>query len=235
MRLTSSQGSRSAPRQTYQDAAAPGNFYHWSELLPGTEISLLGRKAKVVGFGNLRTEKFYAKNMGPSVVEELRSKFRVETTRQIPKYEHAIPEHTGIGSYEDTLRSVKAIMPKAPPGLAGNDIALRFKLQFKAVLLTSIAADKTREFIVSFFCEDGTLTIYEASPRNSGRPSYTFAARSKYIKAYDHTSNGNEPIYYDLKDVFVGATLVINGHHFELTEAAPGTATFMAAHAGHFN
>ena len=70
------------------------------------------------------------------------------------------------------------------------------------------------------------MMLYESSPRNSGRASYTFAGRGKYVKSYDMT-NGNEPQYYGKKDVSVGAILVLNGHHFELIEAAPGTITFM--------
>jgi len=237
MRLTSAGGSggRTAPKQQqYLDCEAPGNFYHWSELLPGTSMTVLGRKAKVVGFGNKRTERFYEKMMGAELVRKIKSKFRFDTTRELPQYEHQVPDWLGYGSYEDSMRSVKAIAPQAPPSASGNSNALRFKLQFKAKLLSAIPSDQMRIFIVSFFCEDGTIMVYESSPRNSGRASYTFAARSKYIKSFDVNSNGNEPEYYGPKEVYVGSSLVINGHHFEVTEAAPGTVTFMEAHAEYF-
>lgn len=86
------------------------------------------------------------------------------------------------------------------------------------------------------------MTVYETSPRNSGRASYTFAARDRFIKSNDFMrfvrvvfifefisspslhahSTGAEPEYYGTRDMRVGNTLVINGHHFELTEAAKG-------------
>jgi hypothetical protein len=186
MRLSSRGGSRhQAPRQQYIDCNAPGAFYHWSELLPGTSMTVLGRKANVVGFGNARTERFYAKTMGQELVNELKDKYREPIVGEMPVYEHAIPEHQGIGSYEDSMRSVRAIAPEAPPAGTSDANALRFKLQFKAKLLSNVPSDKTRAFIITYFCEDGTLMVFEASPRNSGRASYTFAWRSKYVRTYD--------------------------------------------------
>lgn len=235
MRLATSPGGRhQAPKLQFVDCNAPGVFYHWSELIPGAVVSVLGRKATVVGFGNARTERFYAQQMGAGLVAELKDKFRIDTTREVPLYAHAIPEHVGIGSYEDSLRSVKAIAPEAPPSRSGDYFALRFKLQFKAKLLSATKSDQARVFIVSFFCEDSTLMIFESSPRNSGRASYTFAKKQKYVKAFDITK-GNEPIYYGPLDIGVGAILVVNGHHFEMTEAAPGSSTFMTAHPEHFS
>jgi hypothetical protein len=236
MRLSSGSSQRhQAPKQQYIDCNAPGTFYHWSELLPGTSVVILGRQANVVGFGNTRTEKFYTKMMGNDVVDELKDKYRLKYMGgEIPNYKHEIPEHSGIGSYEDSMRSVKAIAPEAPPSGSSNSKALRFKLQFKARLLSNIASDQTRTFIVSYFCEDGTMMVFEASPRNSGRSSYTFAGRSKYVRIFD-ANNGNEPIYYGAKDIYVGAILVINGHHLELEEAAAGTNKFLEEFSGQFD
>ena len=154
MRLSSAAGERhQAPRLQYMDCNAPGTFYHWSEMIPGTSMTVLGRKTKVVGFGNGLTEKFYAKMMGAELVAEVKSKFRIDTTRKIPAYQHPIPQHLGIGSYEDSLRSVKAIAPEAPPSRSGDNGALRFKLQFKAKLISTAPSDQARVFILSFFCE----------------------------------------------------------------------------------
>ena len=74
------------------------------------------------------------------------------TTRRLPVYAHPVPEHLGVGSYEDSMRSVKAIAPVAPPSRAGaGGPAMRFKMQFKALLLSSVPSDQGRVFIVSFF------------------------------------------------------------------------------------
>lgn len=147
------------------------------------------------------------------------------TTRRLPVYAHPVPEHLGVGSYEDSMRSVKAIAPVAPPSRAGaGGPAMRFKMQFKALLLSSVPSDQGRVFIVSFFVEDDTLMVFESAPLNTGRPSATFAARAKYPKGFESLPGGeNRPTYYERADVRVGAVLVVNGHHFKLTEAAPGT------------
>ena len=71
----------------------------------------------------------------------------------------------------------RKIAPHAPPSRAGGAARLRFKMQFRAAMLSPVPSDAGRLFIVSFFVEDSTLMVFESSPRNSGRPSATFAAR----------------------------------------------------------
>lgn len=155
MRLTTANGGNRhhPPKQQYVDCNSSGSFYHWSELLPGTFISILGRKAQVVGFGNKRTEQYFVKMMGSAVVDEIKSKYRFDVSREIPIFEHAIPPHSGIGSHEDSMRSVRSIAPQAPPGRSQSASSLRFKLSFKAKLISAIPADTSREFIITFFCE----------------------------------------------------------------------------------
>jgi hypothetical protein len=55
-----------------------------------------------------------------------------------------------------------------------------------------------------------------------------------YLHGSSLNSTGNEPVYYGAKDIYVGAMLVVNGHHFELLEAAPGTVKFMKDHQGEY-
>jgi hypothetical protein len=175
MRLTSAGGvGRHAPKQQYLDCEAPGNFYHWSELVPGTSMTVLGRKAMVVGFGNKRTERFYEKMMGGELVGKVKNKFRFDTTRELPQYEHQVPDWLGYGSYEDSMRSVKAIAPQAPPSASGNMNALRFKLQFKAKLLSAIPSDQMRVFIVSFFCEVNKRALFFKQASRIGRVYNSF-------------------------------------------------------------
>jgi hypothetical protein len=156
LRLTSGNGSvgrHQAPKQQYVDCNAPGSFYHWSELLPGTWMNILGRKAQVVGFGNVVSERYYEKMMGSAVVHDVKSKYRFNTSKEIPTYDHVIPEHSGYGSFEDSMRSVRSIAPEAPPSRSGARNSLRFKLQFRGRLISATPSDASRDFIVTFFCE----------------------------------------------------------------------------------
>ena len=70
MRLTGSRGGTASGGRCnpqFVDANTPGTFYHWSELLPGTDFNLLGRKAHVVGFANVPSERF-VRNQLPSAM-----------------------------------------------------------------------------------------------------------------------------------------------------------------------
>ena len=57
----------------FVDGETPGLFYHWSELLPGTEFDLLGRRAYVVGFANGASERFVKGELPGAVIEGARS------------------------------------------------------------------------------------------------------------------------------------------------------------------
>ena len=241
MRLTGSRGgTASGGRRNPQfvDANTPGTFYHWSELLPGTDFNLLGRKAHVVGFANVPSERFVRNQLPSAMVSAAARRSRPSVravTRRLPVYEHPVPEHLGYGTYEDSMRSVRAIAPHAPPSRSGGANHLRFKMQFRAELLSTLPSDQGRIFIISFFVDDNTATVFESSPRNAGRPSATFAARAKYVKRYDRLKGGeHRPVYYCMQDFYAGAILIINGHHFKLTEVAPGMKLY-AGQASHAN
>jgi hypothetical protein len=52
-------------------------------------------------------------------------------------------------------------------------------LRFDAQLVSTEPDDETRRFIVSFYCGDDTIQIYEICDKNSGRIGGRFMERKK--------------------------------------------------------
>jgi len=110
----------------------------------------------------------------------------------------AIPSYNGYGTPEDSLGSVLALKPKAPK----VDMKKMFKqdmhvLRFEAGLVSTEPDDETRRFIISFYCGDDTIQIYEICDKNSGRIGGRFMERKKQT----NPTNGR---YYCEKDFVLG-------------------------------
>jgi len=88
-----------------------------------------------------------------------------------------IPPYNGFGSEEDSLGNCLSLIPKPPQrdfvkfmahdrrGFDSNE------LRFTARLLTDVAVDRDRRFVVSYYRTDDTLLICEPPVRNSGTPT----------------------------------------------------------------
>ena len=80
-----------------------------------------------------------------------------------------VPPHNGLGSEEDSMGSVKALQPPRPK----KDEQKIFKqdmhiLRFQCKLVSTEPDDETRVFLLSFFCGDDTIQVYEKCDKNSG-------------------------------------------------------------------
>ena len=54
-------------------------------------------------------------------------------------------------------------------------------LRFDARLLSETKDDNSRTFIISFFCGDDTIQVYEVADKNSGIWKGKFLERTKHI------------------------------------------------------
>jgi hypothetical protein len=151
-----------------------------------------------------------------------------EPEETLPK--NKIPEHTGlaIGSEEDSLQNCISLVPKPPR----KDIAKEFAnsayvLQFTAEMVPSrpdvevSEYDVSRRFVVSFHVGDQTLSIFERASKD--RTPGKFLERAKLKK------DGGQ--FYDVPDMFVGATLRVHSRAFTLTACDKFTETYLSSAA----
>jgi EF-hand domain-containing protein 1 len=93
-------------------------------------------------------------------------------------------------------------------------------LRFEAALVSTEPDDETRKFIISFYCGDDTLQIYEICDKNSGRIGGRFMERKKQ-------TNPTTGKYYTEKDFVLGATVFLAGFKFMLVKADEYTEKYM--------
>ena len=126
------------------------------------------------------------------------------------------------------MASVIALQPKPPK----FDMKKMFKqdmhvLRFEAQLVSTEPDDETRRFIISFYCGDDTIQIYEICDKNSGRIGGRFMERKKQ-------TNPTSGKYYSEKDFVLGATVFLAGFKFMLVKADEYTEKYMEDNEGTF-
>ncbi len=133
----------------------------------------------------------------------------------------AVPPYNGFGSAEDSMGSVKSLQPK-PPRI---DMKKMFKqdmhiLRFESKLISTEPDDETRKFIVSFYCGDDSIQVYELCDKNSGRMGGKFMEKKKH-------KNPISGDYYSEKDFLIGRTISLGGYRFQLQKADEYTEKYM--------
>ena len=83
--------------------------------------------------------------------------------------QHEVPPYTGYGTPEDSLGSVYSLQPKPPQKdmtkLFTND---QYVMRFESRLISENRDENDRKFIISFFCGDDTIQVYQNADKNSG-------------------------------------------------------------------
>lgn len=93
-------------------------------------------------------------------------------------------------------------------------------LRFEAKVISTEPDDENRKFIISFYCGDDTIQVYEVCDKNSGRMGGKFMERKKH-------KNPVTQQYYVEKDFLIGRTLFLGGYKFQLFKTDEYTEKYM--------
>ena len=185
--------------------------YHWSDLRIGSMVNMYTR-ALVLLDVDPATRDFY-ESQGVDVGEPI----GLPEDEQAPLV-RAMPPYTGFGSEEDSLTSCVGSLVQHPPRkVLGEAVILRYL----AKIVTGKAEDENREFVISYFMTDKTISIHEPPKRNSGIVGGGFLKR---LLAKDLSEGEN---LITEADFFVGGMVSIGGHLFSITDTDSGTLDFM--------
>jgi hypothetical protein len=191
-------------------------YYGPKDLLIGSHVKVFGRDCYIYGC-NGYTKQWYKDNLGIDM-----ESVNLEKDKPVLKYQE-IPPYLGYGSAEDSMGSVNSLMPKAPQPnvqkIFKNDLHI---LRFEAKLVSSNADDDSRKFILSFFCGDDTIQVYEVAERNSGRLPGKFLDKQRHINPVTGS-------YYSEKDMLLGELLLLGGHKFRLMKCDEYTEKYYEA------
>lgn len=93
-------------------------------------------------------------------------------------------------------------------------------LRFEAKLVSTEMDDENRKFIISFYCGDDTVQVYEVCDKNSGRLGGKFLERKKHKSPITND-------YYTEKDFLIGKTIFLGGYKFSLLKCDDYTEKYM--------
>jgi len=93
-------------------------------------------------------------------------------------------------------------------------------LRFNAKLVSTEPDDENREFIISFYCGDDSIQVYEVCDKNSGRIGGKFMERKKH-------KNPVTGGYYAEKDFLIGRTVFLGGFRFQMVSSDEYTEKYM--------
>lgn len=189
-------------------------YYGPPDLQCGNKVIVYNRECLIYDCDAF-TKNWYKCNMGLDQNPVKLAKARPNVTYQ------PLPAYDGYGTPEDSLGSVLSLNPK-PPKI---DMKKMFKqdmhvLRFEASLVSTEPDDETRKFIISFYCGDDTIQIYEICDKNSGRIGGRFMERKKQ-------TNPVTGRYYSERDFVLGSTVFLVGFKFMLVKADEYTEKYM--------
>lgn len=192
--------------------------YHWSDLDVGKVINVFTRPLVLVD-ADESTRAFF-ESQGRSLLAGI-----PVAEEEPPPFERQMPPSTGFGSEEDSLTScVGSLVQHPPKKVMGENKILRFLSKF----ITGKAEDSGREFVISYFLQNKTISIHEPPKRNSGIVGGPFLKRLPAKDLSEGETLITEASFY------VGATIAIGGHLFSITDTDSGTLDFMEEHSETF-
>lgn len=105
---------------------------------------------------------------------------------------------------------------------------LFFHVEFHFFVMISQEADKSREFIIQVHLEDDTFQIREPEKRNTGHKGGIFLSRCKL-----ESHHANDKVLTPL-DMYVGATVTILSHQFDVHDCDQYTFKYMEDNASQY-
>ena len=142
------------------------------------------------------------------------------------KVVHPIPPYNGYGSEEDSLLNVfyLDISNKCKERYIDRFKKDKHILRFLAKMISSNPSNEERGFLISFFCGDETVQIFEIAGKNSGRESGKFLERQRIRNPYTHK-------YYTEKDFSIGNLIYVNTYIFKLIQSDEYTKKYMESNS----
>jgi hypothetical protein len=131
------------------------------------------------------------------------------------------PPHNGFGDEDDALGSWKNLVLKPPKrDMQKYMTNVGNVLKFELKLDTKDMCDEIRRFVLTYYLSDDTVSIFEPAVRNSGIVGGKFLQRGK-IRNPETNEN------FKANEFFVGGTIKINNHVFNIISSDEKSMQFM--------
>jgi len=140
------------------------------------------------------------------------------------------PSHAGLGTEEDSLASFLYLDPTKPPRVPRVDYRKLVELEgihlrYLAKFVDPAVEDRERRFIITYYLNNDTTSVFERLERNSGFVGGKFLERSR-------VKNPETGFYFKATDFALGRRVRINAYNFEIIEVDQYTNTYMRDNFG---
>ncbi|EGR34903.1 flagellar microtugule protofilament ribbon protein, putative [Ichthyophthirius multifiliis] len=189
-------------------------YFTPSDLLCGQLIKIFSKDCLIYDCDPY-TKEWYLHNLSIQQIPASLPKGEVRKTYQ------PVPPYNGYGTEEDSLGSVYYLVPKAPK----KDINKMYTqdqyiLRFESRLISQCKDDNQRKFIISFYCGDDTIMVYEDADKNSG------IWGGKFLERMIHYNPITGKQYQEI-DFQIGELVQLGGYKFQLLRADEYTVKYM--------
>lgn len=205
-------GRRKMPRGAariqgpFQKALDKQEYVHITDFCVGRIHELMGYKFYIYDADPF-TRKYFEDELGETL-DECKDARLAERAVARPK----TPPYTGYGSWEDSMGSVHALMPKPPKKdfvkLYTNDGKV---LRFTAQYVNPKVEDADRLFVVNFNLADDTLSIHEPPQRNLG------IITGKFLEKGVHVNQMTGELFKP-RDLYPGSIIKVYNREFEIID-----------------
>lgn len=131
----------------------------------GEKLNVFGRTVVLIDCDKF-TREYYQNKYG---IEEFVPMEKPKDTRWIqPCIVKLMPPYNGWGSFEDSEAGCNSIQPKPPQRDMKKFLELdKCNLRFRARMISKIAEDSDREFVITYYLSDDTISVFEIKMRNA--------------------------------------------------------------------
>lgn len=138
------------------------DYYRPEDFICGNYVRVFGRDCLIYDCDDF-TRRWFADCLG---VKQQALQTKAEESRESSA---VIPPYNGYGTEEDSMGSIYYLQPKPPKkDMIKMFTSDQYVLRFEARMISPVKDDAAKRFIVTFFCGDDTIMVYQPPERNSG-------------------------------------------------------------------
>ncbi|EDS45541.1 EF-hand domain-containing family member C2 [Culex quinquefasciatus] len=211
------------------------NYYRDADLAIGKMINVYGRTIMLTSCDRY-TQDYYRTKFGCEDFTPIQgySVIRDEYQRRC-RQERELPPYNGWGSHEDSEGNCITVEPH-PPKIDFRKFVIydRCNLRFGSRMISKIKENNDRFFVITYYLSDDTVSVYELQIRNSGFQGGEFIKRARILTPNQDIFTPNRPSYYKAQDFYLGTTVILQDHKFNVTNADIYALKFMESHCEEF-
>lgn len=206
-----------------------GNYYNECDLQIGQSINVFGRNVVLTSCDG-KTREYYREKYGIEEFNPLPIPTHEKYSAEIRK-EFEYPPFNGWGSYEDSEGNCVGLEAHAPKIDFKKFLEYdKLTLRFGAKMISDVNENNERLFIINYFLNDDTISVYELSCRNAGFKGGEFIGRTKIYFPNQAKFTSQRPIAYKSSDLYLGAVVNFRNFIFQIVSADLFALKFMEDH-----